>query len=346
MNSQIRERYFKPKAGAGAGAYEISPMVKNVVAFQKLNLFDHQYPAQLNSIDVIFYRNVSIYFSGDAQKEIFGNLSKLLENDGYIFLASSETYFHNIGILFLHDMDGAFVYQKRIDLPVEDRRTHRASHAQGATLPSPRHPAKAEIDYEKFFAEKNAPKKKDTAVPEERRDPHAMFDEALAKAINKEYSAAIATIKSLLDLDKDFKKAYSLKASIFLNMQDVAQADVEVGILLEKDEWNVEGLLLSGIIEKTRGNEDEAVKQFKKAIYIKPQCWLAHFYMAEIYYGLDDLRGAAYEYGVVASILEKDVHAAHDLSYFPLSFPTDQLARLCRHNIGKISRGLLKNAGV
>jgi len=342
-NSQIREKYFTPKADAAQRSYEVSGLLKKVVEFQVLNLFDNQYPTQLSSMDVIFYRNVSIYFSADGQKKIFRNLSKLLVNDGYLFLASSETYFHNLGILFLQEMDNAFVYRKRIELPLEEHR------ARPVALPE-RTPTPARHTIVKSAKESpNAPAKLSASAKpiaphreEDRRESHAMFEDALSLAIGKEYPAALLAIKSILEKDSSFKKVYSLKASILLNMQNISLAEEAVRTLLAIDEWDIEGLLLVGIIEKTKELDDEAIRLFKKAVFIKPQCWLAHFYLAELYYQKDDLRGAAYEYGIVASILEKNGESGHELTFFLLAFPTNQIARLCRFNIDKISRGLQK----
>lgn len=343
INSRMRDKYFIPRADAGQGAYGISDSLKKAVTFQILNLFDKSYPSQLTSMDVIFYRNVSIYFSGDVQKEIFRNLSKLLVDEGCLFLSSSETYFHNIGILFLREMQNAFVYRKRIEIPVEEHRVRPAAllaSAPARTQPAVVGGAKAPPAAAARLSAPIPPKAPPRA--EDRRDSHALFDEALVRAVNKEYPAALIAVKSILEKDAKFKKAHSLKASILLNMQNIGLAEETAKTLLTIDEWDVEGLMLLGIIEKTKEADNEAVRQFKKAIYIAPRCWLAHFYLGELYFGMDDLRGAAYEYSVVASIIERDGGTGHGLTYFPLSFPPAHLARLCRQNIDKISRGFQK----
>lgn len=313
-----------------------------------MNLFDPQYPEQLSKMDVVFYRNVSIYFSADVQKNIFKKLSALLTDEGYLFLSSAETYFYNTGALFLHEMENAFVYQKRIDVPVEERRTHRSSQpVVGQT---------AGLNPFFFKARQQSAPTGNSEVSDlfkprikeahDRRTPNELFDEAMAKATDKEYPGALLTLKILLEMDAGFKKALSLKASIHLNMQNLDEAAESVKKLLALDDWDLEGLLLQGMIAKTKEREEEAVGIFKKAIYISPKCWLAHFYLAELYYGMDDGRGATYEYGVVASIIEKNDDAEHGLTFFPLSFPPNQLARLCRHNIQKITQGVKKGAVV
>jgi chemotaxis protein methyltransferase CheR len=49
-NSQIREKYFTPKADAGQGSYEVSGLLKKVVEFQALNLFDNGNPPIISSV--------------------------------------------------------------------------------------------------------------------------------------------------------------------------------------------------------------------------------------------------------------------------------------------------------
>ena len=342
LDSKIREKYFKGKAETGQNTCEISGFIKEAVNFRVLNLNDSHYPELLSSMDVIFYRNVSIYFSSDAQKKIFRSLSHLLVSDGYLFLASAETYLHNIGIMFLHEMKNAFVYRKRIELPVEEHRVRTATPRAIAPLPIVESKKKSLNVSAAIPAYANPVS---TQRDKDRRESRKMFDDALLLAINKDYQAALLAVESIVALDSGFKKAYSLKASILLNIQNIKSAEEAVNNLLAIDEWDIEGLLLLGIIVKTKELDEEAISHFKKAIFTKPQCWLAHFYLAELYYRNDDLRGATHAYRAASSILEKDGGSGHGLTLFLLSFSTDQISKLCRHNIDKISHGLQKSVG-
>lgn len=341
INPQIREKYFTLKTVAGQEGYEISSLLKKVAEFHVLNLFDSRYPARLGSMDVIFYRNVSIYFSRDAQKAIFGNLSQLLVEGGHLFLSSAETYIHDIGILFLHEINNTFVYRKSVAAHAEK------NCARAAILPenTPARTRQAMVENVKkttgVAARSSASLQLETSQRNiGRKELHAMLDETLVLATSKEYPAALLALDSIIEKDGSFKKAHSLKASVLMNMQKIGLAEEAVKALLAIDEWDMEGLLLSGIIGMTKGLDGEAIRQFKKAIYINPLNWLAHYYLAEIYFRTYDLRGAGYEYGVAASILEKNEASGHGLVFFPLSFPTSQIARLCKRNADKIYRGL------
>lgn len=69
--------------------WEVRPEVRGRVSFRELNLF--QSYALLGRFDVVFCRNVLIYFSPDSKRDILDRISKLLNPGGYLFLGASET---------------------------------------------------------------------------------------------------------------------------------------------------------------------------------------------------------------------------------------------------------------
>lgn len=62
--------------------------IKRMVKFQKVNLM-HPWP--IKYADVIFLRNVLIYFDVETKKDIFKRLERVIARDGYLFIGGSET---------------------------------------------------------------------------------------------------------------------------------------------------------------------------------------------------------------------------------------------------------------
>lgn len=69
--------------------WRIKDELRSMVEFSELNLVE-QWPV-LPPMDIIFLRNVLIYFSPETKKEILGKARRLLRPDGYLFLGGAET---------------------------------------------------------------------------------------------------------------------------------------------------------------------------------------------------------------------------------------------------------------
>lgn len=86
LSQEKLNQYFKP---TGNGQWEIKSDIKQRVEFRQLNLKDSFAP--LGRFDVVFCRNVLIYFSTDLQTEILRKIHGVLKPGGYLFLGGSET---------------------------------------------------------------------------------------------------------------------------------------------------------------------------------------------------------------------------------------------------------------
>jgi chemotaxis protein methyltransferase CheR len=69
--------------------WRISPKIRSSVRFKKFNLLDDL--RAIGNQDVIFCRNVLIYFDVETKKRILENMAALLPDDGYLFLGAAET---------------------------------------------------------------------------------------------------------------------------------------------------------------------------------------------------------------------------------------------------------------
>jgi len=88
VDEKIIARYFDMQPGK-LPVYEIKDSVKNVVYFRRLNLLQEQYPMK-KQFDIIFCRNVIIYFDRDVQKKLFSRFYDCLKDDGYMLIGHSE----------------------------------------------------------------------------------------------------------------------------------------------------------------------------------------------------------------------------------------------------------------
>ena len=88
------QNYFKKRVQKNLAGEEILIKVKDelkrMLTFQVMNLSDSSYPFASNQFDVIFCRNVLIYFSGEDQNEILKKLFSHLKIGGTLYLGHSE----------------------------------------------------------------------------------------------------------------------------------------------------------------------------------------------------------------------------------------------------------------
>ena len=82
----MRKHQFFAKKGYN---WTLTPEVKNRVSFQQQNLL--QSYVSLDKLDVIFCRNVLIYFSAERKADILNRIVTSLSPGGYLFLGASET---------------------------------------------------------------------------------------------------------------------------------------------------------------------------------------------------------------------------------------------------------------
>jgi chemotaxis protein methyltransferase CheR len=88
----IKKRYFLKSSDPAKSIVRIKPEIRSYCSFSRLNFMDQNYNIN-DTFQVIFCRNVLIYFDKQTQEAIIRKLLRHLDVDGYLFLGHSETIF-------------------------------------------------------------------------------------------------------------------------------------------------------------------------------------------------------------------------------------------------------------
>ena len=91
FDPQRLERFFTPTDETRLRSYSVNTEVASLITFKQLNLM-HKLPMK-GPLDVIFCRNVVIYFDKETQRELFGRMAGLQRPGDLLFLGHSESLF-------------------------------------------------------------------------------------------------------------------------------------------------------------------------------------------------------------------------------------------------------------
>ncbi len=86
----LRKRYLLRGTNTSKGLVRVVPELRRLVQFGRLNLMDASYPVD-RDMDIIFCRNMLIYFDKPTQQAVLTRLCDHLRHGGYLFLGHSES---------------------------------------------------------------------------------------------------------------------------------------------------------------------------------------------------------------------------------------------------------------
>ncbi|WP_297205080.1 CheR family methyltransferase [uncultured Brachyspira sp.] len=92
IQDNILRKYFLKGTGDKEGLYKVKDILKKNLFFRQLNFKDEDFDIH-TQFDLIFCRNVIIYFDKEFQKELFNKFHRYLKEDGLVFIGHSETLF-------------------------------------------------------------------------------------------------------------------------------------------------------------------------------------------------------------------------------------------------------------
>jgi len=222
----FRDRYFSREGGA----FRLAAPVRKLVHFRQGNLLAADFNIGGDAYDVIFCRNVLIYFDAEKQKETVSVLGRLLDPAGVFFVGPAE------GCLMI---DAGFAPMKqRMSFGFRKRSSPPASAA----------PHKAE-----------APKRKHRVIPVSQPVPKPVL-----KPMTKPSSTAGATRGNIATVP-DLAKARELAdAGQLSDAHDACES------LLRTFGNSAEVYALLGIVQDAMGRIHEAEESYRRAIYLDP----------------------------------------------------------------------------
>lgn len=93
LSPEQQRRFFLKGKGANAGMARVRPELRQLITYRQLNLLDEKWDIR-PGFDVIFCRNVMIYFDKATQRKILQRFVPLMKPDALLFAGHSENFLY------------------------------------------------------------------------------------------------------------------------------------------------------------------------------------------------------------------------------------------------------------
>ncbi|OQX13384.1 MAG: hypothetical protein BWK76_16245 [Desulfobulbaceae bacterium A2] len=332
MPATLRDRYFDPEYHGSV----LREQVKHLVSFHKLNLMADSFPPELHDFDIIFFRNVSIYFDTPTRRVIQHKLATLLRDNGILVIGTAETLANDLGVLPMMEEDGLYYFVKgQPPLPEATPRPRSPAVFVPAAsvpppMPVPEPMATPQVPLPDVLPPSVAPP-----------SPTAGLDQARSLTHDKRYDEALPQLDTVLAQDPDNAEARLLKAHVLLNRKNFAAAEELALHVLTFDSWSIDALLLLGLAAKWRQQTDAAIHWFKRAAYACHACWPAHYYLADLYRTNGETEPARRAYRVVVQLLS-GTEPDTGIRCVPFGLPAGEIRFLCEHQLARLPATILR----
>jgi chemotaxis protein methyltransferase CheR len=278
----VKERYFKRTKES---RFEILPHIKKTVTFSYLNLAEDAYPSlfnNTNAMDVIFCRNVLMYFAPGRMKNIIHNLCLSLVESGWLIVSPSETSHILFSQLVTVNFPGAILYRKVLssELRVSNFGFQVASSdSTPATVRSEPDIPSFELPVSGFAFEEAS---SDSNLGTLSSAPATLYLKALALYDQGRYMDAVENIAAFLSQNQDDAKAMALLARVYANQGKLTESLEWCRKALALDKLNPVYYYLLATILQEQSQPEDAVLSLKRALYLDQNYVLAHIALGNV----------------------------------------------------------------
>lgn len=320
LNADLLARYFT----AEPEGQRVRPELAGMVRFGYLNLMDHPLPfPETLRWDVIFCRNVLLYFRDTQARRVAGELERTMADDGYLFFAPSESMRNLETGLTMEQLGGVLVHRKGAvtallaGLRARGWGRPRGRPARPAALPAQPAPVPPAPDWDEDYAAAAG------ALHAGRLSPELVSEiERLAGRYPERAEAALLLARAYLGLGQADRA------------QKVAEVLVEGHPLLPAAHF------LLGLALSRQGMVRAAIERLSRALYLDRGFFPAHYHLARCYRACGEYRRARVAYRNALAALERvPMEHWHD---FGEGYSIQEWQHACRQSLQAVESTLTR----
>jgi len=284
---QFVSMYFKKQ---GPNEFHIIPRIKEMVTFASLNLAGESFPSHLNSTqatDIIFCRNVLIYFSPEGTRSLTDRLHDSLVQGGILVVSPVEMSGMISPQFSRINYAGFTIYQKGSQKP-EDKETFTKEYPvfQPEKVESLSYPKKDPTILIDNQSELNRLKKllPQKPVQEKVLLSDKAYEDALSLFEQSDFAEAETVLEGLINRESSNGKAViSLMAKTKANLGKLKEAGALCEQAIKLDKLNPRIYYLNATVMHEMGNDNKAIELLNSSIYLDHDFVLAWFLLGNLW---------------------------------------------------------------
>jgi chemotaxis protein methyltransferase CheR len=281
--SWLKGTYFR---ATPEGRWAISPAIKKMVTFSYLNLVEDVYPSLLtstNAMDVIFCRNVLMYFAGPAREKVIHRFHRSLAEQSWLIVSPTETSQTLFSEFATVSLPGVTLYRKgvvppQMVIPSFFQREHEARAALQAAhrmLAEPESIKHANLDLPLTPPQPQA----GVALSPEIEIP---AEEALELYQQGRYEEAARLLIAQVSANANNAPAMLLLARVYANQGKLKPALGWCEKAIAVDKLTACAHYLRATILLEQGLPEEAIGSLRRAVYVDTRFALGHFALGSL----------------------------------------------------------------
>jgi chemotaxis protein methyltransferase CheR len=333
-----RSRWFV----AQGREFALSPEVRQMVTFEERNLaIDDKALFVPEAHDIVFCRNVLMYFGQERAAAVVARLAHSLLPGGYLFLGHAETLRGLSHDFHLRHTHGAFYYQRKGQLGPSV--TFEADTRAAAEAPKPTDSSWVGtwLDTVQHTSERieRLTRRADDVdrVPAPPvHAPRADLGLVLDLLRHERFAEALTALRELSSPAND-PDAMLLRAALLTHSGELDDAEAVSRELLAHDELNAGAHYLLALCDERRGNLQQAVDHDQIAVYLDHTFAMPRLHLGLIARRTGDRGTARRELGQAIALLQREETSR--LSLFGGGFGREGLITLCRSALEQLGAG-------
>jgi chemotaxis protein methyltransferase CheR len=322
--------------------YVVDDKIRRAVRFVRANLAgDESELLAPASFDIVFCRNVLMYFTPEKFRSAVRQLARALVPEGYLFMGSAETLRGISQDFHLCHTHGAFYYQRKSDLELSVYPPGPPPEASNWREPPP----EVNMDPVAWIAEIRRAAARIAVLTDEpsarSRTPAALRAPSSRRALDlsraldllhsEQFSEALEHVRALpIDAARD-PEAMLLEAVLLASVAKFREAELVCQRLLGVDELNAGAHYVLALCSANGGKLERAEHHDRVAMYLDPGFAMPRLHLGLMLRREGDRAAARLELGQARSLLEREDGAR--LLMFGGGFNRSALLALCNSEL-------------